>query len=240
MAFKKLNIQKKRDYVVSEILDAIQRGDFKIGDRLPSEQSIAESIGVSRPSIREALGALRIVGVIETINGYGTVVKRDDLKDVDDLSKSQKINILGENARTFETLEARKVIEPAVAVYILEMINERNVAPMESAFSEMEAAAADEDFQKYHEANKKFHLAIANISQNDLLINTVKSLINLFTDSDYGAEMRRRYLTDSSYIVSSLKVHKDLLVAIKSKNQKKVINAYKNHDRQVDQQLIGK
>ena len=239
MAFKKLQFQKKPEYVASEILEAIQRGDFKVGDRLPSEQNIAESIGISRPSVREALGALRIVGVIETMNGFGTVVKREDIKTVEELSKGQSANIFGENAKTFETLEARKVIEPAVAVYIVDIINSKNIIPIEEAFNNMETAANTGDFLLYHEANKKFHLAIAKISQNDLLINLVKSLINLFTDSEYGLEMRKRYLTDPIYVVRSVEVHKELFEAIKSKNEQEVIRAYKNHDRQVNQQLLG-
>ncbi len=63
---KKLKYQKKREYVASQIIEAIRNGEFKLGDKLPSEQAMAKSLGVSRPSIREALGALRIVGIIES------------------------------------------------------------------------------------------------------------------------------------------------------------------------------
>ena len=83
-AFKKLEHKKKREYVASQIMEAIRNGTFKVGDKLPSEQAMAESIGVSRPSIREALGALRIVGIIETINGVGTVVKKDNVEFLSD------------------------------------------------------------------------------------------------------------------------------------------------------------
>ncbi len=79
-AFKKLEYKKIREYVASQIMEAIRNGEFKVGDKLPSEQAMAESIGVSRPSIREALGALRIVGIIETVNGVGTVVKKDKVE----------------------------------------------------------------------------------------------------------------------------------------------------------------
>ena len=72
---EKLESKKKSVYVVEQLLDAIDKGVYSLGDKLPSEQVIVEQTGVSRPSVREALGALRLVGVLETRMGDGTYVK---------------------------------------------------------------------------------------------------------------------------------------------------------------------
>ena len=107
-AFKKLEYKKIREYVASQIMEAIRNGEFKVGDKLPSEQAMAESIGVSRPSIREALCALRIVGIIETVNGVGTVVKKDKVEFLPKGGGAELSSILGHEGNTFEVLEARK------------------------------------------------------------------------------------------------------------------------------------
>lgn len=238
-AFKKLEHKKKREYVASQIMDAIRSGEFKIGDKLPSEQSMAESIGVSRPSIREALGALRIVGIIETINGVGTVVKKDKVDFLSDGGRTELSSILDHEGNTFEVLEARKVLEPAVAVYAIETMTEDNLSQLEAILRRMDRAAENRDFSEYHETNKRFHLFIASSTQNSILAQSVNSLLHLFTDSDFGAEMRRRYLTDGSYIVESLEVHRRILDCLKRRDKSGLLKAFEDHDRQVQKQLIG-
>ena len=70
--FRKLQHKKRSAHVVEEVLHAISTGLYTVGDKLPSEQEIAELTGVSRPSVREALGVLRFVGILETKVGDGT------------------------------------------------------------------------------------------------------------------------------------------------------------------------
>lgn len=237
--FKKLAYQKKREYVASQIMEAIRNGEFKVGDKLPSEQAMAKSIGVSRPSIREALGALRIVGIIETINGVGTVVKKDKVEFISDGGRTDLSSILGHEGNTFEVLEARKVLEPAVAAYATETITEENLTRLEKILQCMSKAAKNKDYSDYHESNNRFHVLIASSTQNSFLIRSVNSLLHLFTDSDFGAEMRRRYLTDSSYMIESLEVHHRILECLKKRDKSGLIKAFEDHDRQVQRQLIG-
>ncbi len=238
-AFKKLEHKKKREYVASQIMEAIRNGAFKVGDKLPSEQAMAESIGVSRPSIREALGALRIVGIIETINGVGTVVKKDNVDFLSEGNGTALSSILGHEGNTFEVLEARKVLEPAVAAYAIETMTQANLSHLEEILLQMTEAAKKKDFSKYHETNKHFHLLIASSTQNSFLTRSVNSLLHLFTESEFGAELRRRYLTDGSYIVESLEVHRLILDCLRERDKAGLIKAFEVHDRQVQKQLIG-
>jgi len=238
-AFKKLEHKKKRECVAFQIMEAIRGGEFKVGEKLPSEQAMAESIGVSRPSIREALGALRIVGIIETINGVGTVVKKDNVDLLSEGNGTELSSILGHEGNTFEVLEARKVLEPAVAAYAIETITEKNLLHLEEILQQMSQAAENMDFPEYHEANKRFHLLIASSTQNSFLSRSVNSLLHLFTESAFGAELRRRYLTDGSYIIESIEVHSLILECLKKRDKTSLIKAFEIHDRQVQKQLIG-
>jgi len=239
-ALKKLEYKSKRDYVVSQIIEAIRDGEFKIGDRLPSEQNLAESLGVSRPSIREAFGALRIMGIIETVNGVGTVVKSVNVEAAHDGSTdANSPNVTGYEANTFEILEARKILEPAVALYAIETMTKENLSVLESLLQLLEKAASDRDFAVFHEINKRFHLTIALSTQNSVLINTVNSLIHLFTESDFGIEMRRRYLTDPSYIIASLSTHRHIYECLVKGDKQALVKAFEDHDDQVEKQLLG-
>ena len=69
--------RKKSSLVAEKIIVCIQQGIVKRGERLPSERTIAEELGVSRAPVREALSALKIMGVVDIIVGDGTYVKRD-------------------------------------------------------------------------------------------------------------------------------------------------------------------
>lgn len=239
-AWKKLDFKSKRDYVVSQILESIRNSDLKVGERLPSEQSLGESLGVSRPSIREAFGILRIMGIIETVNGIGTVVKSDNV-DVSTEGNTTKFpNLFGYEANIFEILEARKVLEPAVALYALETMTKENLTLLESLLLRMEKAANDRDLSEFHEINKRFHLTIALSTQNSVLTNTVNSLVHLFTESDFGAELRRRYLSDPSYIVSALSIHRRIYECLVQGDKQALINAFGEHNSQVEKQLLGR
>ena len=66
---------KAYDQVIEVIKDKIKKGKIKKGDKLPSEREMAESLGLSRASVREALRALEVIGLIESIQGAGNYIR---------------------------------------------------------------------------------------------------------------------------------------------------------------------
>jgi len=60
MGFKRIETKRKSTYAAEQIVEAIRRGRYRVGDKLPPEREIAEQMGVSRPSVREAISALQI------------------------------------------------------------------------------------------------------------------------------------------------------------------------------------
>ncbi len=118
-------------------------------------------------------------------------------------------------------------------------MTEENLSHLEEILRHMAEAAKNKDYSEYHETNKHFHLLIASSTQNSFLTRSVNSLLHLFTESDFGAELRRRYLTDGSYIVESLEVHRRILECIKKRDKSGLIKAFEDHNRQVQKQLIG-
>ena len=80
MPFVKVRTKKKSDCIAEQILTAIHGGIYQMGDKLPSEQEMAEKTGTSRASVREALSALRLAGIVESITGNGIYIRRTNVE----------------------------------------------------------------------------------------------------------------------------------------------------------------
>ncbi|OEU54090.1 MAG: hypothetical protein BA862_10485 [Desulfobulbaceae bacterium S3730MH12] len=234
MAFKKLVSHNKSEYVYAQIIKEIKSGQYGLGDKLPSEMEIADQAGVSRASVREALSALRLIGVIETKKGNGTYVKSNKFA-----FETEDAAIFDHGANTFEILEARKVVEPVIAKLALEMIDKQHLEQIKVAIEAMEAEAGKNDFDSYHQANKRFHNAIAEATRNRSLINYVRSLQTVFIDSDFGAELRRRYLTEKAYVKDAIATHWEIYEAFVAGDEKLLDEAWKRHNEGVEKQLLG-
>ena len=80
--FEPIDTQTIRMKVVDQIVKMIKEGKLSPGSQLPSERAIAEQMGISRPTVREAVAALEVVGLVETRSGQGTFVKGGDLENL--------------------------------------------------------------------------------------------------------------------------------------------------------------
>jgi DNA-binding FadR family transcriptional regulator len=100
--------------ICDRIIEAIRKGRWQPGARLPNEHELAQALGVSRPSLREALGALQILGVLDTKHGAGTWVAANAIEIV---AQNPPANLLGvdSDVSPVAVLEARLTIEPPIA-----------------------------------------------------------------------------------------------------------------------------
>ena len=74
MPFQAVATQRLYEQVAGQVTDLVARGEFKPGDRLPPERDLAKLLGVSRPTVREAMIALEMAGLVEVRVGAGTFV----------------------------------------------------------------------------------------------------------------------------------------------------------------------
>jgi DNA-binding FadR family transcriptional regulator len=100
------------EQICDRIIEQVQVGAWGVGQRLPSERELAAVLGVSRPSLREALGALQMIGVLETRHGSGSWVADDAL---DILKARGTTEALDLGVSPVALLEARAAIEPEIA-----------------------------------------------------------------------------------------------------------------------------
>lgn len=135
MPFKRLESKPKSTYVIDQIVRAIQEGEYKIGDKLPSERMIAEQIGVSRPSVREALISLQLTGIVERHQGNGTFIRGSEKRAI-----SRAYSLLEETKNIFEIFELQKVLEIGVAELAAEKVDVQSFTEIENALNRMRLA----------------------------------------------------------------------------------------------------
>ncbi|WP_207261371.1 GntR family transcriptional regulator [Desulfovibrio sp. Huiquan2017] len=169
-------IQKPTIYqlVYEQIKNAIIRGDWAVGDRLPSEQALAKTFGVNRLSVRLALQKLNTLGVLETKIGDGTYVKKFDMS-----------QYLGEVSIFFsrpelldDVADFRKLIETECCRLAIQKATEAEVGELERICREYSRQCAvlkgnysEENLAELARTDLKFHSTICEFSHNELYFN---------------------------------------------------------------------
>lgn len=220
--------------VVEQILDAISNRSLNPGDRLPSERDLAEQVGVSRPSVREALSTLQVIGALETRHGQGTFV-RDRAQDVPSFLGA--LNELYDSDGLAETLELRRVIDKSTAFLLVDRVSESRLETLRHSLDEMRTASLGRDFDAFNVANGKFHEAFMLTAENSLLYASFSS-INGIMLSRLGRVLRRVwYEKNPAAFNSSLKTHEDIVAALEIKDITRLLEAIDAHYDEIEQSL---
>jgi GntR family transcriptional regulator, transcriptional repressor for pyruvate dehydrogenase complex len=220
--FQKIATKRKSVQVAEQITEAIRRNVYSTGDRLPAERVIAEQMGVSRPSVREALSALQIAGVLESRAGDGTyVVSRADRQDAG-------ILLLEEEESPVEALEARRVIERAIAQEAAARVTAHTLHRLAATVAALRDAAGARDYEAFGTANGDFHLTIIRAAGNELLERTVRPLIDVM-QRQLGREMRRREYLDGRYFDTIYAAHEQIYDALKARDAHRAAEAMDHH-----------
>ncbi|MEM7689541.1 MAG: FadR/GntR family transcriptional regulator [Pseudomonadota bacterium] len=148
--------------VAKEIATLIDEGAFPPGTRLPGERELAEKLGVSRVTIREAEIALQAIGRLEIKTGSGVYVSEKQPKDRVSLP----------SASAFEVTEARLLVESETAALAAHNITDETIEKLEDLIEQMREG----DEELANEADQLFHRTIAEASNNIAMVHTVKSL----------------------------------------------------------------
>jgi GntR family transcriptional regulator, transcriptional repressor for pyruvate dehydrogenase complex len=157
------------DRVYARIVEAILRGDFGAGGKLPTEGDLAARFGVSRPTVREALSRLRSDGVIETRRGSGShVVPANAPRG----GASPAISSLGDVERYYAF---RSCVEAGAAAGAAEFRDADDLERIRADFDALTRAM--ESGQPGTEEDVRFHLAIARASHNPFFVSTIETSV---------------------------------------------------------------
>lgn len=212
------------DRVAKGVAARIAEGEYAMGERLPSERELALAYGVSRPTVREAVFALELDGLVEVRKGVGVFA----------VARSPRG---GEAAVTdigpFELLEARRSFEGEACAVAASRIRDTDVEELEQLLKEIDFSG---DVEAAEEADRRFHLRIAEITGNSAMHAVVEMLWEARDRSP-----QYRFLTDKAHearVVPRDDEHAKIVDALRSRDPARARAAMRSHITRVVDALL--
>jgi GntR family transcriptional repressor for pyruvate dehydrogenase complex len=212
------NKQRLVDRVVDQITGLIIDKKLSPGTKLPSENKLAESTGVSRTVVREAIQNLIARGMVETHHGVGTIVRR-----VTGGHISQHLSMLLRlNGLTLDHLhQVRSILEVEVAGLAAAQATDEEIAELDRLIERMESLP-DEPVT-YAEMDGEFHRSLARITHNPLLVMLYDSINSLMY------EVRLAVSHYPSLYHRSLQGHRQITEQIRARSGQRARQAMSDH-----------
>jgi DNA-binding FadR family transcriptional regulator len=200
--------------IVDAIVADIVGGIYPVGTRLPAERDLTERFGVSRPTIREAMIALEMQGLVEARKGSGVFV----------LAQTAATGAEAElDIGAFEITEARRLLEGEVAAVAATEIDAEHLAELRQLLDRM----ADDDVAAAEAADRRFHIAIAEATGNAVIIAAVTD----FWDMRFRSPLAREVLRKAGSLGTDdrLAEHGRILRALEARSPVDARNAMRDH-----------
>lgn len=193
--------------ICRKMVSQLIRGTWGEGERIPAERELCQKLGVGRASLREALKALEIMGMIETRLGDGTYVcKRSEF-----FSRPLLWAIASSSeADARELIEARTLIEVELAGLAAQHATLENLKELDEHLDRM--LKAKKNPEEFVQADVNFHLAIGRAASNSILMNALHLIRNLLQQWILGAAVVK------GVPEKACAQHKRMLLAIKNKD----------------------
>ena len=180
MLQNKVQVPRVSDAVAASLERRILEGSLKPGDRLPPERELSLELGVSRPSLREAIQKLASKGLLQSRQGGGTYV-------TDRLESSffdPWQDMLGAHPNLREDLlEFRRMLEGQAAEWAAERATEADLTRLDQAFATLSEAFSGDDLDRRASADIAFHQAVGEASHNALAGHLSAALLRLMQDN---------------------------------------------------------
>lgn len=230
MAFQQLNDTQKPKYVVDQILSSIQDGTLKAGERMPSEAKLAELTGVGRTSVREALAALRLMGVVETRVGAGSYIASKDGDNVHTDVAGDISRAISLSSEAIQLQEARAVFESGMVRLAAARWTPEKTKSFTKLLSRMEERAESVSYTDYIELHREFHLALAQATENVVVVETERSFLEYMDHEGWKDMERQSYLPNRrDYLMTSAEEHRAIIAAIKNENGQEASDLMHEH-----------
>ncbi|GKY88228.1 FadR/GntR family transcriptional regulator [Sinisalibacter aestuarii] len=172
MPFQKVQSEKLASAVVRQIEQLILRGILRPGERLPAERELSERMGVSRPSLREALSELQEAGLLVARAGAGVYVAEV----LGSAFSPALVRLFAtHDDAVYDALDFRRDVEGLAADRAARHGSETDLAVIDAAMNKLEAAPPAEAVA----LDAEFHMAIIEASNNVVLLHMMRSMYDL-------------------------------------------------------------
>lgn len=215
---KKVNVGQM---VFDQMEEQLIRGEWKPGDRLPSENELAEMFDVSRITIRQALQKLSVLGMVETRFGEGSFVKKVDVGE--NMNALVPMMYLNKNS-SFQVFEFREIIDAEAAGIAAERATEEDIRELEKILREMKKAFEKGDVKAFGQKDLEFHFKVTQITGNSLLVQTNIILRRIL-------EISMEDVIEKMGCEPAMYYHKKILDAIKNKDRDSAMQLMREHIR---------
>lgn len=204
--------------IYSQLVAHLINGAWREGERIPPERELSNQLGVGRTSLREALKALEIMGMIETRLGDGTYVcHRSEF-----LSRPLLWAIIGsDHTEAKELVEARRVIECELVGLAAERATPEDLKEIGDHLDRMETHLVD--LVAFQEADIDFHLAVAKAAHNRILQNALQLIRNLMH------QWIGKALAQEGAALRAVEHHKHIFLAIAKRDSERARLAMREH-----------
>ena len=182
-SFKPIATRKIYQYILEQFVHLVSTGVLKPGDKIPSERELAESFKVSRPSVREALRVLEIIGLIDIQPGGGAYLKEMELGPF--ISVVAPL-MFSRDRFDLELLEFRELIEIRAIELLPNPLSAEALEPMGRAIGEMRRALQDNDVEAGALADIQFHRSLLLASNSFILQKVLELVVSLFEHAVRG------------------------------------------------------
>lgn len=231
MELKPIKTRKIYEEIVEQIRELVARGELKPGDRLPSERDLVERLKVSRASIREALSALELMGLLEVRSGEGTFVRK--------LRSESVVAPLAwmltmEKGTVLELLEIRKILEVQAVGMAAERAEAEDIRELSAALDRLQddLNSPTSDGSSDH----RFHYAITRATKNKIMIRLMDTISDLMK---YSLKTSRSKLYEGKYTPALLfQEHKKIYEAIVEKDVEKARDYMLAHLTGVEEEIL--
>lgn len=216
------------DRLSIEIEKWIMNGDLEVGSKLPAERDLADALGVSRASVRQALHELEVRGLIDRRPGRGTIV----LSSAGESTKTgaalaAALSIEGRDIAN--VMELRAIIEPPIAALTASRATARDLAQLRGLVNQM---SPEISVEAYSALDESFHQAIAHYTHNPLLSMLTKQIATLVAPSrsvNLQTKQRRQ---------NSIAEHERIVQAISDHNPIAATEAAKQHVASISAEIL--
>lgn len=219
------NNRKLYQAVADTIIAKIRDGSYALGRRLPSERDLAEEMKVSRPTIREAMIALEIRGLVVARHGSGIYVAEQFP------TEDSEIEL---DIGPFELIEARRLFEGEAAALAATMISDVEIAKLEQTLRTM---ANNRDSVAGEEADGEFHVLIAEATRNTAIASVIENLWELRHKSPLCVDIFKR--GRRAGVMQPVDDHRVILGALIDRDPNAAREAMHQHLDNVFQQVLN-
>ncbi|PLX89057.1 MAG: FadR family transcriptional regulator [Desulfuromonas sp.] len=229
--FKPIRPKKLSEEIIDQIKELIARGELQPGQRIPSERELATLLGVSRPSVREAIMVLEAMGFLDSRQGGGTYVRSlAEVTMADPLASM----VARKDPRMLHALtEVRMGLESWSAYLAATRIEESEIEQLGELLAKMEDFAETGDWDA--EIDAQFHLAITEASHNTLQIHILNTIQELFKTNIMVA--LGEFYTKEGYVELLISHHRDIYNAIVARDAELARDKMMEHLREVEEKL---